>query len=58
MAFFFTHRTMSEQVLSSFVKRTRSLPNFIPRRMYKFFDLVEITNKMQPCIIIYYSTVH
>ena len=31
--------------------RKRSVANF-------FFFLVEITNKMQPCIRIYYSTVH
>jgi hypothetical protein len=28
------------------------------RRIFMKFDLVEITNKMQPCIRIYYSTVH
>ena len=38
-------------------KNLKQMQNFILKGNLKL-DSVEITNKMQPCIRIYYSTVH
>ena len=40
--------------------KLEKVKNFRPKNytIFKYFILLEITNKMQPCIRIYYSTVH